>query len=97
MVPCPGGASPPLKPMCWAPSTGLTPNAAPFCQPKPVPSTLQPVMAVEPLGKLCPEPGANAGDSKLPFVNGPIGEGGHLPALPALKIDPISAAESARS
>src|SRR5205807_1771002 len=80
----PGLVSPALKRMCWCPSSGLTPPTVPFWKltGPPVPPTVQPVIPVEPAGKTCPSPAANAGNSKLPLVKGP--GGGELAATETL-------------
>src|ERR1051325_5078492 len=67
----PGAVFPPLNAMCCDPLTGPTPSTTPFCRPTapPAPPTVQPVMAIEPGGRIMFPSAAKAGDSKLPFWN----------------------------
>src|SRR2546430_15890912 len=67
----PTGVSAPLKPISCEPSTGATPYAGPFRHEiRPVLPTAQPVSSVKPAGKSTLAPGASAGESKLPLLNG---------------------------
>src|SRR2546430_17190984 len=60
---------PPLKPICCAPSSGVTPELGPLARlTVPGPPATHPVIFVEPLGRTSPG-GESLGDSKLPFWN----------------------------